>query len=117
MRRISRERRRSFRTDLRRTSNLIALAHVASPYLQSPWRQELRRSMTKQTEKTAVGAQGVVAPIERGFQDFTEGIGAGFRPSTTSSRHGEGWEQTRDAVGSEGGWPGCLWRLAERLAG
>ena len=31
-------------------------------------------------------------------------------------RHGEGWEQTRDAVGSEGGWPGCLRRFAERLA-
>ena len=31
-------------------------------------------------------------------------------------RHGEGWEQTRDAVGSEGGWPGCLRSFAERLA-
>jgi hypothetical protein len=31
-------------------------------------------------------------------------------------RHAEGWEQTRDAVGSEGGWPGCLRSFAERLA-
>ncbi|MGH2714035.1 MAG: SRPBCC family protein [Thermoleophilaceae bacterium] len=31
-------------------------------------------------------------------------------------RHGEGWEQTRDSVGGEGGWPGCLRRFAERLA-
>jgi len=31
-------------------------------------------------------------------------------------RHGEGWQQTRDAVGSEGGWPGCLRKFAERLA-
>lgn len=31
-------------------------------------------------------------------------------------RHGEGWEQIRDAVGGEGGWPGCLQRFAERLA-
>ena len=31
-------------------------------------------------------------------------------------RHGEGWEQTRDMVRSEGGWPGCLRRFAERLA-
>jgi uncharacterized protein YndB with AHSA1/START domain len=31
-------------------------------------------------------------------------------------RHGEGWEQTRDAVAGEGGWPGCLRRFAERLA-
>jgi hypothetical protein len=31
-------------------------------------------------------------------------------------RHGEGWEQTRDAVSGEGGWPGALRRFAERLA-
>jgi uncharacterized protein YndB with AHSA1/START domain len=31
-------------------------------------------------------------------------------------RHGEGWEQTRESVGGEGGWPGCLQRFAERLA-
>ena len=31
-------------------------------------------------------------------------------------RHGEGWEQERDQLGSEGGWPGCLRRYAERLA-
>jgi uncharacterized protein YndB with AHSA1/START domain len=31
-------------------------------------------------------------------------------------RHGEGWEQTREAVGGDGGWPGCLRSFAERLA-
>ncbi|MEX2193937.1 MAG: SRPBCC family protein [Thermoleophilaceae bacterium] len=31
-------------------------------------------------------------------------------------RHGDGWEQTRDAVGGEGGWPGCLRRFGERVA-
>jgi uncharacterized protein YndB with AHSA1/START domain len=31
-------------------------------------------------------------------------------------RHGEGWEQTRDSVAGDGGWPGCLRRFAERLA-
>jgi uncharacterized protein YndB with AHSA1/START domain len=31
-------------------------------------------------------------------------------------RHGEGWEQERDGVGSEGGWPLYLQRFAERLA-
>jgi uncharacterized protein YndB with AHSA1/START domain len=31
-------------------------------------------------------------------------------------RHGEGWEQLRDSVGGEGGWPGCLRKFAERLA-
>jgi uncharacterized protein YndB with AHSA1/START domain len=31
-------------------------------------------------------------------------------------RHGEGWEGTRDAVGSPGGWPGCLEAFAERVA-
>ena len=31
-------------------------------------------------------------------------------------RHGEGWEQFRGALDSEGGWPGCLRRFAERLA-
>jgi len=31
-------------------------------------------------------------------------------------RHGEGWEQVRESVGGEGGWPGCLRRFAERLA-
>jgi uncharacterized protein YndB with AHSA1/START domain len=31
-------------------------------------------------------------------------------------RHGEGWEQTRESVGGEGGWPGCLRRFAERVA-
>ena len=31
-------------------------------------------------------------------------------------RHGDGWEGIRDSVGSEGGWPGCLRRFAQRLA-
>jgi uncharacterized protein YndB with AHSA1/START domain len=31
-------------------------------------------------------------------------------------RHGEGWEQERDGVGGEGGWPLYLQRFAERLA-
>ena len=31
-------------------------------------------------------------------------------------RRGEGWENSRDAVGGEGGWPGCLTAFAERLA-
>jgi uncharacterized protein YndB with AHSA1/START domain len=31
-------------------------------------------------------------------------------------RHGEGWEQLRDAVGGEGGWAGCLVKFAERFA-
>jgi uncharacterized protein YndB with AHSA1/START domain len=31
-------------------------------------------------------------------------------------RHGEGWEQTRESVAGEGGWPGCLQLFAERLA-
>ena len=30
-------------------------------------------------------------------------------------RHGDGWEQTRESVGGEGGWPGCLRRFAERV--
>ena len=31
-------------------------------------------------------------------------------------RHGEGWEQTRESVGGDGGWPGCLRSYAERIA-
>jgi uncharacterized protein YndB with AHSA1/START domain len=31
-------------------------------------------------------------------------------------RHGEGWQQTHEAISGEGGWPGCLRRFAERLA-
>jgi uncharacterized protein YndB with AHSA1/START domain len=31
-------------------------------------------------------------------------------------RHGEGWEQMRDAVASPGGWPSGLRRYAERAA-
>jgi hypothetical protein len=31
-------------------------------------------------------------------------------------RHGEGWEQMRGQLGSEGGWPGCLQKFAERIA-
>jgi uncharacterized protein YndB with AHSA1/START domain len=30
-------------------------------------------------------------------------------------RHGEGWQEQRDALGGEGGWPGCVRRFAERL--
>ena len=30
-------------------------------------------------------------------------------------RHGEGWEQLRDSVAGEGGWPGCLRAFAERV--
>jgi len=30
-------------------------------------------------------------------------------------RHGEGWEQTREAVGGEGGWPGCLAAFAAHV--
>jgi uncharacterized protein YndB with AHSA1/START domain len=30
-------------------------------------------------------------------------------------RHGEGWEQLRDAVRGEGGWPGALRKYGERL--
>ena len=32
-------------------------------------------------------------------------------------RHGDGWEGIRESVGGEGGWPGCLQRFAERVAG
>jgi uncharacterized protein YndB with AHSA1/START domain len=32
-------------------------------------------------------------------------------------RHGDGWEQMRDAVGSDGGWPLGLGRFAARMAG
>ena len=31
-------------------------------------------------------------------------------------RHGEGWEQMRDAVASPGGWPAGMRAFAERLA-
>jgi uncharacterized protein YndB with AHSA1/START domain len=31
-------------------------------------------------------------------------------------RHGEGWEQLRDSVGGEGGWPGALQKFVERLS-
>jgi uncharacterized protein YndB with AHSA1/START domain len=31
-------------------------------------------------------------------------------------RHGDGWEQLRAALGSEGGWPGCLQAFAARIA-
>jgi uncharacterized protein YndB with AHSA1/START domain len=31
-------------------------------------------------------------------------------------RHGDGWEQVRDSVDSEGGWPGCLKAFAARVA-
>ena len=31
-------------------------------------------------------------------------------------RHGEGWEQLRDSVRDEGGWPGVLRKYVERLA-
>jgi uncharacterized protein YndB with AHSA1/START domain len=31
-------------------------------------------------------------------------------------RHGDGWEQARDAVAGDGGWSGCLQRFAERVA-
>jgi uncharacterized protein YndB with AHSA1/START domain len=33
------------------------------------------------------------------------------------NRHGDGWEELRDSVAGDGGWPGCLQRFAERVAG
>jgi uncharacterized protein YndB with AHSA1/START domain len=30
-------------------------------------------------------------------------------------RHGEGWEQTRDTVAGDGGWPGCLRAFSAQL--
>jgi hypothetical protein len=30
-------------------------------------------------------------------------------------RHGEGWEQMRDAVASPGGWPAGMTAFAERM--
>jgi uncharacterized protein YndB with AHSA1/START domain len=30
-------------------------------------------------------------------------------------RHGPGWEQTRDAIGGDGGWPGCLRAFAAQF--
>jgi len=32
-------------------------------------------------------------------------------------RHGPGWEQLHESVAGEGGWPGCLQRFADRVAG
>ena len=32
-------------------------------------------------------------------------------------RHGDGWEQSRDSVAGDGGWPGCLRRFAEHVEG
>lgn len=31
-------------------------------------------------------------------------------------RHGDGWQQARATLDSEGGWPGCLRRYAQRVA-
>jgi uncharacterized protein YndB with AHSA1/START domain len=31
-------------------------------------------------------------------------------------RHGDGWQQLRDVLGNETGWPGCLRRYVERVA-
>lgn len=31
-------------------------------------------------------------------------------------RHGGGWEQIRESIGGDGGWPGCLRAFAERVA-
>lgn len=31
-------------------------------------------------------------------------------------RHGDGWESLRDAVGSDGGWPGTCRRFGERIS-
>jgi uncharacterized protein YndB with AHSA1/START domain len=31
-------------------------------------------------------------------------------------RHGEGWEQLRDSIAGDGGWPGCLAAFSERVA-
>jgi uncharacterized protein YndB with AHSA1/START domain len=30
-------------------------------------------------------------------------------------RHGDGWQQLRESLGGEGGWPGCLRTFAERF--
>ena len=31
-------------------------------------------------------------------------------------RHGKGWEQMRDSLRSEGGWPGCVRRFSQAVA-
>ena len=97
--------------------------------------------MNVQTTETSVQSQIVVeAPIDEAFSVFTEGIGSWFpseynllevevrftseAPERTRvelehrhlDRHGEGWQQTRESISGEGGWPGCLRRFAQRLA-
>lgn len=72
----------------------------------------------------------VEAPIERAFSVFTEDfdrikprdhnmlaveIAESVFEHRNLERHGDGWEGTREGVGSENGWPLYLQRLAELL--
>jgi uncharacterized protein YndB with AHSA1/START domain len=50
---------------------------------------------------------------------FTPDEGGGTRVELEHrnlDRHGDGWEQTRDSIAGEGGWPGCLAAFSERVA-
>ncbi|MGI8809855.1 MAG: hypothetical protein ACR2KK_18840 [Acidimicrobiales bacterium] len=66
--------------------------------------------MSTQTAGTSVQSTIVVdAPIERAFTVFTEGMQGPDRTRVELEhrildRHGDGWEQMRDAVGSPDGW-------------
>ena len=68
----------------------------------------------------------VIAPVLRGDADIV--VGSRFAaegPGRTRvelehrnlDRHGEGWEQMRDAVGSPGGWPAGLRDFGARMGG
>jgi uncharacterized protein YndB with AHSA1/START domain len=61
------------------------------------------------------GDPGKTSEVEVRFIPESDGVTRVELEHRHLERHGDGWEQLRDSIAGEGGWPGCLAKYAERV--